>query len=332
MNSFQPQQPSADFPSPCETYYKRCSGKKLARLGLISEPRVGSRFRGVVVSPKGTVPVSPADKDIIAAAGLAVFECSWARLDDVPFNKIAMPYLLATNPTNHGKPWRLNCVEALAAAFYIAGLEEYGHTLLAGFGWGAAFWDVNKCKYQACTVDAAQAAIIAELERDWHASQARKDPHSTEPEDLLVANPNRGFYPPSSASDSEPDRDQIPEGESEEDEEELDALGNSITLKAKRVDRLGNTIESSDEEGAPASGTGTHTAPLTMSTSKEPPESEPEEAEENSEDEQPPHPRNGHLDAGRGNRSFEIEGNAPSRRKGSNRGRGRGRGRGGKSK
>jgi pre-rRNA-processing protein TSR3 len=98
-----------------------------------------------------------------------VVECSWARLDDVPFSKIAspherlreslpssssssdhmpnffneVPYLLATNPTNYGKPWRLNCVEALAAAFYITGFEEYAEVLLGGFGWGASFWKVN---------------------------------------------------------------------------------------------------------------------------------------------------------------------------------------------
>jgi pre-rRNA-processing protein TSR3 len=56
-----------------------------------------------------------------------------------------VPYLLATNPTNYGKPWRLNCVEALAAAFYIAGFDAYAERLLSGFGWGGSFWKVNRC-------------------------------------------------------------------------------------------------------------------------------------------------------------------------------------------
>ena len=36
--------------------------------------------------------VSPADKDIISSGGLAVVECSWARLDEVPFEKITSPH------------------------------------------------------------------------------------------------------------------------------------------------------------------------------------------------------------------------------------------------
>ena len=55
----------------------------------------------------------------------------------------AVPYLLATNPVNYGKPWKLNCVEALAAAFYITGYENYGRRLLQDFGWGDSFWKVN---------------------------------------------------------------------------------------------------------------------------------------------------------------------------------------------
>lgn len=56
-----------------------------------------------------------------------------------------VPYLIATNPTNYGKPWRLNCVEALAAAFYLTGFDSYGERLLQDFGWGGSFWDVNRC-------------------------------------------------------------------------------------------------------------------------------------------------------------------------------------------
>ncbi|KZP33868.1 DUF367-domain-containing protein [Athelia psychrophila] len=182
---------------------RRCSGKKLSRLGLIKELKVGSRFRGIVVSPKGTQVISPADYDLVLEYGLAVVECSWARLDDVPFSKIAspherlLPYLIATNPTNYGKPWRLNCVEALAAAFYITGFDSYAERLLGCFGWGAAFWKVNRVyleRYKACKsaeeVTSAQEAIAEELERDYEDSRRDKDTRQGGNEDFLVANPN----------------------------------------------------------------------------------------------------------------------------------------------
>ncbi|KAG2747964.1 DUF367-domain-containing protein [Suillus brevipes Sb2] len=185
---------------------RRCSGKKLARLGLITELRVGSRFRGVVVSPKGTLVVSPADKEIVGRDGVAVVECSWARIDDVPFSKIAspherlLPYLLATNPTNYGKPWRLNCVEALAATFYITGFDQHAETLLSSFGWGDSFWKVNGPylkRYQKCSsaeeVAAMQEAIIAELQESYEESRREKEDAARSTEDLLVRNPNHAM-------------------------------------------------------------------------------------------------------------------------------------------
>ncbi|KIL58331.1 hypothetical protein M378DRAFT_170761 [Amanita muscaria Koide BX008] len=180
---------------------KRCSGKKLARLKLIKQLRVGTRFRGIVVSPKATQIISPADRDIILKGGLAVVECSWARLDDVPFSKIAspherlLPYLVATNPVNYGRPWRLNCVEALAAAFYITGFDAYAERLLGAFGWAESFYEVNRPyfeQYRRCSnaeeVSTTQDQIIDDLDKQWSKPREEQDVG----QDLLVANPNHG--------------------------------------------------------------------------------------------------------------------------------------------
>jgi len=129
---------------------KRCSGRKLSKLNMISDLRLGQRFSGLCLSPMGVNCVSPSDKDIVSAHGVSVIDCSWARIEETPFNKMKsshprlLPYLVAANPVNYGKPSKLNCVEALAAAFYITGYSDVAKHYLSKFGWGPTFIEINK--------------------------------------------------------------------------------------------------------------------------------------------------------------------------------------------
>ncbi|CAG0907357.1 unnamed protein product, partial [Cyprideis torosa] len=129
---------------------KRCSGRKLLRLGLIQSLRLGGRrFPGVVLTPRAESTISPADSALVSKAGLAVVDCSWASLDSVPWSSIKaahprlLPFLVAANPVNYGKPCQLSCVEALAAALYIVGLPEEARLILRSFGWGDEFLSLN---------------------------------------------------------------------------------------------------------------------------------------------------------------------------------------------
>jgi len=81
-------------------------------------------------------------------------DCSWARLNDTPFHKLQhrktkknlrlLPYLVAANPVNYGHPSKLSCVEALAAAMYIAGFKEIGDLYMSKFNWGPTFTRLNQ--------------------------------------------------------------------------------------------------------------------------------------------------------------------------------------------
>lgn len=151
---------------------KRCSGKKLMKLNLMRELHVGQRHNGVIITPNGKSVVSPADRETMDAYGAAVVECSWARVKEIQWGKVGgrcerlLPYLVAANSVNYGKPWRLNCVEALAAAFYICGHPDWAEQILEPFSYGSAFLEINSSllrRYAACR----DAAEVKKTEKEW---------------------------------------------------------------------------------------------------------------------------------------------------------------------
>lgn len=146
---------------------KRCTGARLVRQGAVRELRLGAPWPGVVLTPAASHAVSSADNALVASRGLAVVDCSWARLADVPFSKTRgaaprlLPWLLAANPVNYGKPCRLSCAEALAAALHIAGRPRAATAVLSRFKWGHAFFTLNAELLDAYAAADGPAGVLA---------------------------------------------------------------------------------------------------------------------------------------------------------------------------
>lgn len=156
---------------------KRCTARKLARFGLAelteSPRRVG---RGMVLlDPEAERALSPADRDAALARGLLALDCSWKRVEASfgaarPGNgPRALPFLVAANPVNYGKPLMLSTAEALAAALRILGEPEQARATLAKFGWGEQFLTLNAeplAAYAACRDSRDVVAVQEEFLRN----------------------------------------------------------------------------------------------------------------------------------------------------------------------
>ncbi|CAJ1938027.1 unnamed protein product [Sphenostylis stenocarpa] len=148
-------------------------------------------------NPAGNQCVSREDYSIIQKKGLAVVDCSWARLDDVPFVRLRcaaprlLPWLVAANPVNYGRPCQLSCVEALSAALTICpraskniGEEKTANLLLGKFKWGHAFMSLNGELLRAYSKCQNSAEIIS-VQNAW-LSQERQIPRAPTDDEAIL--------------------------------------------------------------------------------------------------------------------------------------------------
>jgi pre-rRNA-processing protein TSR3 len=165
----------------------------------------------------------------------------------VPWSKIGgkcerlLPYLVAANSVNYGKPWRLNCVEALAAAFFICGHEEWAQEILAPFSYGQSFLDINSQllkKYAACKDE----ADIKKCQEDWMQRLEKEYAESRDvDDDDIWTRGNTNHMAPVSSDDEEEDDD-------EEDDDEEQGSVDGIYLGKERPQKQKVPIEDGLEE------------------------------------------------------------------------------------
>jgi pre-rRNA-processing protein TSR3 len=77
-------------------------------------------------------------------------DCSWENAEnsfdylDKRNHSRALPFLVAANPINYGKPFKLTTLEAFAAALYIFDDIEMSKKILNLYKWGKNFFILNK--------------------------------------------------------------------------------------------------------------------------------------------------------------------------------------------
>jgi len=125
---------------------RKCTVKKLERAGFIRIVKKISQIprNTLLLDPTAEQALSPADK---TAKSITVLDCSWEVLNTGAVStwriRRALPFLVAANPVNFGKPCTLSSVEALAGALFIIGEEEQARDILAKVSWGIRFLEVN---------------------------------------------------------------------------------------------------------------------------------------------------------------------------------------------
>ncbi len=126
---------------------KKCTGKRMIKFGYA---RKSYRPFGIVLNPLSQIPVSAEDRETVKRWGITVIDSSWNKSDEEFFMKFnnkfsrRLPFLLAGNPINYAKPFKLSSIEAVAAALYIVEEVELAYEIMNKVKWGHTFLELNR--------------------------------------------------------------------------------------------------------------------------------------------------------------------------------------------
>jgi pre-rRNA-processing protein TSR3 len=131
---------------------KKCTAKKLHRFGFASLQKDIRRlpYHAILLNPFAEKSLSHEDVLMAHTHGLVSLDCSWKTAEQT-FHSLettmvsrALPFLLAANPVNYGKPYQLSTLEAFAAALYILGEVSQATEIVRIYTWGHRFLELNR--------------------------------------------------------------------------------------------------------------------------------------------------------------------------------------------
>lgn len=121
----------------------------------------------VLLNPFAKKAVSREDHETMRRHGLLALDCSWAHAEEAfpvllgRTRSRALPFLVAANPVNWGKPFVLSTAEALGAALYIAGEQRQARDLLGALPFGDQFLAMNKQPLEDYAKCETSAEVVA---------------------------------------------------------------------------------------------------------------------------------------------------------------------------
>ena len=78
----------------------------------------------------------------------------------------ALPFMVATNPVNYGKPCTLSTSEAVAATLYITGFKDQAKDIMDTFKWGHTFIELNYELLEAYS-NAKNSLEVVDIQNDF---------------------------------------------------------------------------------------------------------------------------------------------------------------------
>ncbi len=128
----------------------KCTAEKLIRMGLAKRVTKIRAIppQAIVLNPFANTYLKQRDRFVVEQWGLVAIDVSWKRGIELlrrlrRGEQRALPLLIAANPVNYGKPFRLSTAEAIAAALYITGFDDEAVRILQVFKWGPHFLSLN---------------------------------------------------------------------------------------------------------------------------------------------------------------------------------------------